>query len=183
MLFTHEGVSGPGVLDVSLELARATATAEDFCGVELVVDMWPGKTREEMVERFLEIAREKPKRGVEYISVSTALSSRLVAELGRGVGIEAARRMAQISRGEFRALAEKIKALTMIIKERLGLEEAIVTVGGVATEGLEPRTLESRKVAGLSFAGEILAPAGPCGGYNLLMAFATGQAAGRARSS
>jgi hypothetical protein len=56
----------------------------------------------------------------------------------------------------------------------------MVTVGGVAVRGIEPRTMESRLCPGLFFAGEVLAPAGPCGGYNLLQAFATGTAAGRA---
>ena len=56
----------------------------------------------------------------------------------------------------------------------------MVTVGGVAVRDIEPRTMESRRVPGLFFAGEVLAPAGPCGGYNLLQAFATGTASGTA---
>jgi hypothetical protein len=66
----------------------------------------------------------------------------------------------------------------MTVREPLDPNEAMVTLGGVATKNLDPYTMESRLVPGLRFAGEVLAPAGPCGGYNLLMAFATGQAAG-----
>ena len=86
--------------------------------------------------------------------------------------------MGQVSRAELTALATLVKALILTVKDPLDPNEAMVTLGGVLTDKLDPRTMESRTVPGLCFAGELLAPAGPCGGYNLLMAFATGHAAG-----
>ena len=178
LLFTHHGVSGPAVLDLSLELARASASPQDFPGAQLVADLLPDMTREQIVSEFLAISKARPKRSLENAGLSPMLSTRLVAELARRAAIDPARRMGHVSRGELVTLAASVKALTMTIKEPLDPHEAMVTVGGVLTEGLDPYTMESRMVPGLCFAGELLAPAGPCGGYNLLMAFATGQAAG-----
>jgi hypothetical protein len=181
LIFTHHGVSGPAVLDLSLELARATGTQEDFAGAELVADLAPDETREVIEEEFLAMSRARPKRSLENAGLSKLLGARLVAELARRAGIDPGRRMGQVSRRELAALAANVKALAMTVKEPLDPDEAMVTVGGVVTDGLDPHTMESRRVPGLCFAGELLAPAGPCGGYNLLMAFATGQAAGSAR--
>ena len=182
LLFTHYGLSGPAVLDLSLELARASGTPEDFAGAQLVADLAPGETREQVEEGFLAISRSRAKRRVENAGLSSTLSARLVTELARLAGIDPTRRMDQIMRREVAALAANVKALVQTVKEPLDPDEAMVTVGGVVTQGLDPHTMESRRVPGLCFAGELLSPAGPCGGYNLLMAFATGQAAGSGTS-
>jgi hypothetical protein len=177
LLFTHHGVSGPPALDLSLELARASSPNEAL-GTQLMADLSPDMTREQMIEEFLAIKRARPERRLLNAGLSATLSARLVAELARRAGIDPARCMGQISRRELGALAGNVKALAMTIRAPLDPDEAMVTLGGVVTERLDPYTMESRIAPGLRFAGEVLAPAGPCGGYNLLMAFATGQAAG-----
>ena len=178
LLFTHHGVSGPPVLDLSLELARASSSPEEFPGTQLMTDLSPDMTREHIIEEFLAISRASPKRCLENAGLIATLSAQLVAELARRAGINPAQRLGQISRREFGALAGNVKALAMIIREPLDPNGAMVTLGGVVTKRLDPYTMESRISPGLCFAGEVLAPAGPCGGYNLLMAFATGYAAG-----
>jgi hypothetical protein len=178
LLFTHQGVSGPAVLDLSLELARASTSPEEVPGTQLVVDLSPDMSRDHIIKEFLAASRARPKRRLENTRLFATLSARLVAELARRAGIDAARRLGQISRREFAALVGNVKALTMIISKPLDPHGAMVTVGGVVTKRLDPYTMESRILPGLCFAGEVLAPAGPCGGYNLLMAFATGYAAG-----
>jgi len=185
LLFTHHGVSGPPALDLSLELARASSSPEDAPGARLVVDLAPDRTREQVLEEFLALSRARPQRRLENAGLrlggaglSAGLSARLVTELAQLAGIDPAGRLGRVSRCEFAALAGHIKALTMTVREPLDPNEAMVTLGGVATKRIDPYTMESRLVPGLRFAGEVLAPAGPCGGYNLLMAFATGQAAG-----
>jgi len=178
LLFTHQGVSGPAVLDLSLELARASTSPEEVPGTQLVVDLSPDMSRDHIIKEFLATSRARPKRRLENTRLFATLSARLVAELARRAGIDAARRLGQISRREFAALVGNVKALTMIISKPLDPHGAMVTVGGVVTKRLDPYTMESRTSPGLCFAGEVLAPAGPCGGYNLLMAFATGYAAG-----
>jgi hypothetical protein len=178
LLFTHHGVSGPSALDLSLELARASSSAEEVPGTQLMADLCPDMTREQIIKEFLAISRARPKRRLENTGFSATLSARLLAELAQLSGIDPARRLGQISRREFAAMTGNIKALTMIISKPLDPRAAMVTLGGVVTKRLDPYTMESRILPGLCFAGEVLAPAGPCGGYNLLMAFATGYAAG-----
>ncbi|MFH0910584.1 MAG: aminoacetone oxidase family FAD-binding enzyme [Planctomycetota bacterium] len=178
LLFAHHGLSGPAALDLSLELARASSSLEDVPGAQLMVDLSPDMTREQIIEEFLAISRAGPNRRLENAGLTGTLPARLVAELAKRAGIDPARRIGRISRLELAALAAIVKALAMTIREPLDPHEAMVTVGGVLTNALNPHTMESRLVPGLRFAGEVLAPAGPCGGYNLLMAFATGRAAG-----
>jgi predicted Rossmann fold flavoprotein len=183
LLFTHQGVSGPPVLDLSLELARVSSSPGDVPGAELVADLCPDMTRDQIIEESLATSRARPKRRLENARLIAALSARLVAELARRSGIDPARLLGQISRRELGVLAGNVKALPMTIRKPLAPERAMVTVGGVATKGLDPHTMESRISPGLRFAGEVLSPAGPCGGYNLLMAFATGHAAGSRRDA
>ena len=183
LLFTHHGVSGPLGLDLSLELARASSSPEEVPGAQLVADLWPDMTREHIIEEFLAASRSRPKRRLQNAGLIATLSARLVAELARRAGIDPPRLLGQISRREFAALAGNVKALTMILSKPLDPNGAMVTVGGVVTKRLDPYTMESRISPGLYFAGELLAPAGPCGGYNLLMAFATGYAAGSRRDA
>jgi hypothetical protein len=178
LLFTHHGVSGPAVLDLSLDMARASASPEDAVGVELVADLLPDATREQVLEEFMVAGRARPGCRLDNAGLSATLPTRLVGELAGRSGIDPARRMGQVSRRELLALAGNVKALAMTIREPLDPSGAMVTVGGVVTRTLDPHTMESRLAPGLRFAGEVLAPAGPCGGYNLLMAFATGRAAG-----
>jgi hypothetical protein len=179
LLFTHDGLSGPVVLDLSLELARAVTSAEETAGVGIITDLSPAMPRERLLDEFMLVAKARPKRSLANAGLGGALSARLAAELARRAGIDPARPVGQISRREFGALASSIKSLAFRIASPLDPDASMVTVGGVSTKQLDPRTMESRIVPGLRFAGELLAPAGPCGGYNLLMAFATGCAAGR----
>ena len=72
-----------------------------------------------------------------------------------------------------------LKALPLTVLGPLSLDDAMVTCGGVSTKEIDPRTMESKKVAGLYFAGEIIDGAAPSGGYNLQQAFSTGCLAGR----
>jgi len=183
LLFTHHGVSGPPVLELSLELARASASPEQVSGTELVADLAPDMTCEHIIEKLLATSRARPKRRLENAGLIPTLSVRLVTELAKRSGIDLAQHVGQISRRKFGALAGNVKALTMIISKPLDPHGAMVTVGGVVTKRLDPYTMESRISPGLAFAGEVLAPAGPCGGYNLLMAFATGYAAGSRRDA
>ena len=183
LLFTHHGVSGPAALDLSLELARATPSPRDVPGTQLVADLCPDTTGERITEALLAAARASPKRRLANAAAIPALSVRLATELARRAGIDPARPLGQISRREFGSLAGIIKALTLVIRKPPDPRGAMVTVGGVDTRRLDPYTMESRISPGLHFAGELLSPAGPCGGYNLLMAFATGEAAGRGRGA
>ena len=178
LLFTHHGVSGPAMLDLSLELARTSPSPQDVIGSQLVADLWPNVTREQLIKKFLDLSRASPKRRLQSAPLSTTLSTRLIAQLAQHAGIDPAQQLGQISRRQFTALSKNIKSLTMTISKPLDPQAAMVTLGGVLTKNIDPYTFQSKISPGLYFAGELLAPAGPCGGYNLLMAFATGYAAG-----
>ncbi len=204
LLLTHAGISGPAALDMSLEMARlaegrrqkeegrneegpaAGDPVSSFCLLpsalppsSLLLDLAPALSREELVAGMVARARAETKRTLENAGLSgLPVPARLSAELARRSGLDPGRRMGSLSERDFGNLAGAAKALALAVTAPPKAREAMVTVGGVSTKNLDPRTLESRFVPGLRFAGELLSPAGPCGGYNLLMAFATGTAAG-----
>jgi hypothetical protein len=179
LLFTHHGISGPPALDLSLELARACESPEGIVGSQIVADLLPETTREQTVQEFLAYAKAHPKRFLANARLGNAPSSPLMTALARRISLNPDQPVAQFARRDFAALAGEIKSLTLTIRQPLDPNAAMITVGGVRTKEIDPRTMESRIVPGLFIAGELLAPAGPCGGYNLRMAFATGQAAGQ----
>lgn len=183
LLFTHQGISGPPLLDLSLELARACESPKEVVGAEIIADMLPDVSLERLVESMLTSSQEHPKRFLANAYPLRALSSRFTEDLVRRAGLESTRQMGGISRKDFTSLAKEVKSLTITIRRPLDPNASMVTVGGVRTKEVDPHTMESRLLPGLYFAGELLAPAGPCGGYNLLMAFATGWAAGMAIAS
>lgn len=179
LLFTHAGISGPAAFDASLELARAALGA----GQPLRLDLAPGLSCPALTARLVERARSETKRKLETAGLGELLTVRMLARLAELAGLEASRRMGSFCERDFSRLAAAIKALPLKMTAGPDARRAMVTVGGVSAKGLDPRTMESRLVPGLHFAGEVLTPAGPCGGYNLLMAFATGTAAGGAPGS
>ncbi|KKK48757.1 hypothetical protein LCGC14_3141920, partial [marine sediment metagenome] len=80
LLFTHHGISGPAALDLSLELARASSSAEEVPGTQLVVDLSPDMSRDHIIKEFLATSRARPKRRLENTRLFATLSARLVAE-------------------------------------------------------------------------------------------------------
>jgi len=176
LLFTHNGLSGPAALDVGLELARAGRSTE----AQLRLDLAPALSPEELTAALIARARSETKRLIGTAGLGELLPVRLLSHLASMAGIRPERRMGSISHKEHAKLAGAMKGLSLRVVAPASAEGAMVTVGGVATGKVDPRSMESRLVAGLFFAGEILAPAGRCGGYNLLMAFASGAMAGLA---
>ena len=146
----------------------------------IIVDFAPTHSREELVVALVARARSETKRTLENSGLDgLPVPARLGVALAKRTGLDPGRRMGSLSERDYVRVAGEAKGLSLLLAEPLKSKEAMVTVGGVAMKTLDPKTMESRLVPGLRFAGEVLAPAGPCGGYNLLMAFATGWAAGR----
>jgi predicted Rossmann fold flavoprotein len=175
LLFTHEGISGPAALNTTLELARAGRSE----GEMLSLDFLPSKSHQEVVDILIARSRSETKRSIRTAGLGQLMPVRLLSALAELSDLRPERRMGSLSMKEYEKLAATIKGLELQLSKVPDPENAMVTVGGVATDKIDPRTMESRLVPGLFLAGELLAPAGPCGGYNLLMAFATGDAAGR----
>jgi predicted Rossmann fold flavoprotein len=172
ILFAHFGLTGPAILDVS----RAVALAEAGAGLNLRLDLLPGRLREEL-DAELQSACRQGRRAVAGL-VPSELPRRLAECLLSAAAIPLDRTGPELSREERRRLIANLKGLTLAIEGTLGFQKAEVTTGGVALDEIDPTTLESRIVPGLHFAGEILDLDGRIGGYNFQAAWSTGWLAG-----
>lgn len=173
LLFTHIGLSGPAALDVS----RAVATYAKPRMLELVVDFLPGVKLETLeAEWSKEASREGGKLVLNL--VAQQIPRRLAETLLARAQIPAELRGAEWSKSQRKALLAEVKSSRIAMAGTLGFEKAEVTTGGIDLAEVDSRTMESRKVKGLYFAGEILDLDGPIGGYNFQAAFSTGMLAG-----
>ncbi len=172
VLFTHRGLSGPAILDVS----RAAARRGDSQSIALRLDFLPNVSREDL-DRQLQISSRQGRRSL--ISLLPDVLPRRLGECLLAVAAIPPDRMGpDLSRDERRRLTGALKELSLPIAGTLGFEKAEVTSGGVSLAEVDPRTLESRLVPGLYFAGEILDLDGLIGGYNFQAAWSTGWLAG-----
>ena len=172
LMFTHYGISGPAALDASRALAGAAFP------VAAELDLLPDLTPQRLDRGLVSAAARHGKRSLKGL-VAQLLPDRLAAavvSLAGGTGAAAN----QLSAGQRAAIVATIKHCPVTLSGTRGFDEAMVTVGGVDTRGLDPATMRSRLVPGLSFCGEVLDLDGPCGGYNLQIAWSTGFAAGAA---
>jgi predicted Rossmann fold flavoprotein len=172
-LFTHFGLSGPAPMDVSQVITARPQAG----GWQAVCDFMPGVSSEKISERLQTIAREEGRRGV-LNWISEFVPRRLAEVAMTRAKIPLARRAAELTRGERAALVEGLKRTAIPITGTLGFKKAEVTAGGVALEEVDSRTMQSKLVPNLYFAGEILDLDGPIGGYNFQAAFSTGWLAG-----
>jgi predicted Rossmann fold flavoprotein len=172
VLFTHQGLSGPAILDVSSAAARRSKTE----GLMLRLDLLPDISREELDGRF-QVEARRGNRSVASL-VPEELARRLADCLVAAAAIPPDRMGPELSRDERRRLIATLKEVALPIVGTLGFEKAEVTSGGVALEEIDSKTLESRLVPGLYFAGEVLDLDGLIGGYNFQAAWSTGWLAG-----
>ena len=169
LLFTHSGISAFAVLDLSGRIAELLAEHEI---VPLKVNFFAGTSKEEWLQRF-QIWQQQ--HGTSNISKLLAdfMPKRLIPFF-----LEQDCSAARFSAAARRQTAERLSSYTLHINAVEGWEKAMVTRGGVDISEVFPKTMESRLCPGLYFAGEVLAPAGPCGGYNIQWAFSSGSLAG-----
>jgi predicted Rossmann fold flavoprotein len=172
-LFTHFGLSGPAPMDVS----RAVTAHPRPAALQLTCDFLPDVSREELLSRVQAEAAASGKKQI-IGAVSTWLPRRLVEALFQQAEIPLDRRGAELSKTERRGLVEAIKATPIPLTGTLGFKKAEVTAGGVTLGEIDSRTMQSKLVPGLNFAGEVLDLDGPIGGYNFQSAFSTGWLAG-----
>ena len=172
VLFTHRGLSGPAILDVSRAAARATESEPRALRIDFQPDV-----SQEAFDRQLQVASRHGRRPVISL-LPDALPRRLAECLLAVASIPADRMGPDLSRDERHRLVSAVRELTLPITGTLGFEKAEVTSGGVTLTEVDPKTLESRLVPGLFFAGEILDLDGLIGGYNFQAAWSTGYLAG-----
>lgn len=176
MLFTHTGVSGPLVLSAS------TRIADDPAGASLFIDMKPAldeKTLEARVLRDLETNKHKQMKN----AVMGLLPSRMVPIVLMIAGIDPEKTTDTFTKAERKKLVATLKAIPLTVKKASPIEEAIITRGGVSVKEISPKTMESKLVPGLYFAGEMIDVDAYTGGFNLQIAYSTGAAAGKAAAA
>jgi len=171
MLFTHFGVSGPLVIEVSSHLP------EEPAGTVLSLNLKPGLSMQQLDARLTrEFAAQSRK---QLRNVLPALLPGRMAEIFADIcGIDGTKPCDQITRAERETLCARMQELPMTISRARPLDEAIVTRGGVSVKEVTPATMESKLVSGLYFAGEVLDVDAHTGGYNLQIAWSTGALAG-----
>ena len=175
MLFTHYGVSGPIILTLSGPAVVRLGQGR----LELSLNLKPGLSPEQLDARLRRDLEQFGRRTFRNL-LKGLLPQKMIAVMAARSGIPLDKPGHQITaeeRGRLRALLHDFR-LTVI--GHRPLEEAIVTAGGVDTRQVDPRTMASRLVQGLYFAGEVLDVQADTGGFNLQAAFSTGYVAGRA---
>jgi predicted Rossmann fold flavoprotein len=173
ILFTHFGLSGPAVLDVSRAITGTTEPRK----LVLTVDFLPGVAGSKIEQRFRDVAANEGKRLVATI-VADWLPRRLVDALLVRADVALERRAAELSAIELGRLIRQLKQCEICIAGSRGFEKAEVTAGGVELDEVDSRNMQSKLVPNLFLAGEILDLDGFIGGYNFQAAFSTGWLAG-----
>lgn len=170
LLFTHFGVSGPTVLSASCHLKG------EHC--RLVIDLKPAledNKLDERIQRDLELYKN---RSMEN-ALTDLLPRSMIPVVLRRLEIDPAMQANSLTRQKRRAMVELLKGFSLEITGKRPVSEAIITSGGVKVSEIDPKTMESKKVRGLYFAGEIIDCDAYTGGFNLQIAWATAYAAGR----
>lgn len=171
MLFTHFGVSGPLVLSAS------ALVAEEPEGTVLSIDLKPGLSEEQLDARLLRDLGANAKKtfaGALY----GLLPQKLLGVVLEAANIDGTAQAGNCTKVQRRALVETLKGLKLHVTQARPIAEAIVTRGGVSVREVNPSTMESKKIANLYFAGELLDTDAFTGGFNLQIAWSTGALAG-----
>ena len=172
MLFTHFGVSGPLVLSASSHIPQVESGRYIF-----YIDLKPALEEKKLDERILRDFKEIPNR-IFANSLSKLLPSKMIPTVVELSGIDGEKQVNSVTKQERQRLVSLLKAFPVHIRSFRPIAEAIVTSGGVKVSEVSPKTMESKLVKGLYFAGEILDVDGYTGGFNLQIAFSTGCLAG-----
>ena len=175
LVFTHLGVSGPAALRLGHYVSVAHARGEG--PLALAIDLRPDRNEEEVARDVQQALAEHPKRALKNV-LAGYVPERALALVLDLAGLDPELTAAHLPRGGVQALARHVKRLTAKVSGTLSIEEAFVTGGGVALKEVDAKTLESRKAAGLAFAGEVLDVHAHTGGYNITVALSSGWVAG-----
>ena len=180
MLFTHFGVSGPIILSSSAHLVRYKNINELFKQRKIIlkIDLKPALTVEKLNDRILrDFEEEKNKQFTN--SLNKLLPQKMTNTVIKMSEINPQKQVNTITKQERMKLIEVLKGLKLEIKKFRPIEEAIITSGGIKIKEINPKTMESKKVKGLYFAGEIIDVDSYTGGFNLQIAYSTGYVAGK----
>ena len=172
MLFTHFGVSGPLILSASSHIREFEKGR-----YSLKIDLKPALDAKKLDERILRDFSAIPNR-IYANSLGALLPQKMIAVVVNLSGINPDKQVNSITKQERLRLVELIKSFPVSISDFRPVSEAIITSGGVCTDEISPKTMESKLVKGLFFAGEVIDTDAYTGGFNLQIAFSTGYCAG-----
>lgn len=180
MLFTHLGLSGPTILSGSAHLLRYKNLEELLKSgkIKIIIDIKPALSIEKLDERILrDFSTEKNKMFKN--SLDALLPKKMIDTIIELSNINPNKKVNEITKKERENLVNLLKKFAITIKGFRPIEEAIVTAGGVTIKEINPKTMESKIINGLYFAGEIIDVDAYTGGFNLQIAYSTGYTAGR----
>lgn len=172
MLFTHFGVSGPVIISASAIIGN-----KDIRGYRLCIDLKPALDNEKLDERILRDFTEQKNKQLKN-SLNKLFPTKLIDEVIYQSKIDPEKKVNLLTKEERQRLINATKNLEFTLSSTRGFNEAIVTKGGVEVSQINPKTMESKHVKGLFFAGEVLDLDAFTGGYNLQIAWSSGYAAG-----
>lgn len=171
LLFTHFGISGPTVLSASAHLKGD--------GCKLLIDLKPALDEGKLNDRILRDLEQYRNRSMEN-ALTDLLPRSMIPVVLRELNIPPDLQANSLKKEQRRAMVELLKAFPVTIVGRRPVAEAIITSGGVKVSEIEPKTMQSKLVEGLYFAGEVIDCDAYTGGFNLQIAWATAYAAGSA---
>ena len=179
MIFTHFGISGPTILSGSAHLVKYKDIDYLLKNKNIVVsiDLKPALNEEQLDARILRDFKEvKNKQFIN--SLDKLLPQKMISQIVELSKIDGEKRVNEITKEERKALVNLLKNFTITVKDFRPVEEAIITCGGINVKEINPKTMESKLVKGLYFAGEIIDVDAYTGGFNLQIAYSTGYTAG-----
>lgn len=174
MLFTHFGVSGPLILSASSRYVQKAYGQR----ATLLVDLKPALSLEQLDKRLLREFEANRNKAFKN-ALGALFPAKLIPVMIALSGIAPDKRVNEITKEERQRFTAMIKGLPLTITGCRGFDEAVITMGGVSVKEVNPSTMESKKVRGLFFAGEVLDLDALTGGFNLQIAWSTGYLAGK----
>ena len=172
MLFTHYGVSGPIVLSSSSIINKFNAN-----DLTLHIDLKPALSVEILDNRLLREFKENNTKAITT-ALRSLLPKSLIEIVLKKANVSLTKNCSQITAEERKRILSTLKNLVFSVKKLRPIEEAIITSGGINVKEINPKTMESKLIKGLFFAGEVIDVDAFTGGFNLQIAFSTGFCAG-----
>ena len=179
MLFTHFGVSGPIILSASSHLVRYKNITELLKNrqIKIFIDFKPALTPEKLNQRILRDFEEQKNKSFKN-SLDMLLPQKLIPEIIIRSEIDPEEKVNSITKEQREKLVNLLKRFEVTIKDFRPIEDAIITAGGINIKEINPKTMESKIIKNLYFAGEIIDVDAYTGGFNLQIAYSTGYVAG-----
>lgn len=186
VLITHKGLTGPAILNVSNEISKdldydlLKKYSVEFDDIRISLDLMPDINKEELLSKVTKDFQEKGKVLLKNY-LKYYLTNRFIPFFLDEAEIDGEVKLANVLKEDKQKLVDSLKCLKL---EIIGFNSSLskITIGGIKSSAIDSKTMESLETKGLYYAGEVLEPVGPTGGYNLKIAFSTGYLAGLSAS-